>query len=525
MHGGAGNFLRSMVKHIAFLFIICSCSFAQAKDVTGRTFFGVRPQFQSTSPERITFFREHLDLKEGGRFGGVEVVPFGGSSVKSDKLARYFMFNGKTELLFAGDCAFGDGALALEPGLRDVNVIHFNIGTPLFISGGPGTQEATRFKSIVSFKPRHTFIGTGLVWKQLFGCDHTWWWEVGTSVQHIRNCMNLTENILEPINITLDTQQYNSCVEEAFRGIKPLYTPNVMIGNSGFAAQTGEGWVYGKIDGTQSNTKVADVELKLGKIICDKEQLFADAYIGFTFPVGNKPTAEYVFPAGISLHHAGVMFTPTVRFRCTDSFAIECKYALRYAFDDVQTRSFDLKGKPWSRYMMVYRSQQDAHMVMPTEGINVFTKAFKIRAGFFHRFNTACIFEHKHLQAELGYNIWMRNAEQIQLREPWQETVGLVSLSPTGFARNRISRADQIGEAFNTPEPFTQDTTITEQDLDLETATIPCAVSHTVYFAANYKGSFCDFPTSIGIGASYEFSDINTALTRWTVWTKAVISV
>src|SRR5205814_7945427 len=93
-----------------------------------------------------------------------------------------------------------------------------------------------------------------------------------------------------------------------------------------------------------------------------------------------------------------------------------------------QRRSFDLKNKPWSRYISVYANEEQAQeaadsldTTLATPGINVFTKSLKITPGLAHNINTAFVFTCRTFEGEIGYNFYAKRSEHAKLACCWVE--------------------------------------------------------------------------------------------------------
>lgn len=529
-----------MKARISLALVALACAaYLEAKDTTGHSTYVIRPEFQSARPERVSLFRkDRAKARDCGSCSSFQIVPFGGQSTRPKELAKYFMFCDKSELEVAGYDAFATGATSpfnpgapatANPSLRDINPIHFNINRGQSVSVSP-------FHSIIQFRPRHSFIGAGFAWRKYFGsceCDERkLWFEASTSLEHVRNDMNLEEKILTPAGERASNVK-NASMIEAFTGKKGL-----AVGNS--SAVTGQGWKYGKIDGTQSVTKLSDIELKFGYEWFCNDTDYLEGYLGLVVPVGNRPTGEYVFEPVVGHHHFGIMFGKAfgVQVYCCDdtTYRFELEYNGRYLFSDNQYRSFDLKNKPWSRYQMVYLARGQSAEFPVTEGINVFTQEMKVTPRFSHTFNSALVMESYGMTTEIGFNSWYRQSEKVRLKNGWQEGPGLVRVSvttggtiqETTLDARFIDRANTIGEVFpmnGQGDDFIPTNRIKEEDLDLDSAAHPCTLSHTVYAALGCEMDKCGKPMIVGLGASYEFSGINTALNRWTVWAKFGLSL
>ncbi len=493
-------------------------------DVSGHTFFSVRPVFQTTFPEKVTLFRnDRAKAREDGWMGAMQAVVFGGRSTKSRDLAKFFLPFGKDSLIFAELAAPGVGAPpAGNPYGRDVVAENFNIAT-----------ASDSFKSQVSFRPRQTFVGAGFDWIQYIGwgcepCDKRWWFEVSFPVVNVKNDMRLTETILnQGTPFSVNAGNLNTSVAEAFTGVKGLA---IGTGN----AVTGSGWQFGKIDGSRNRTGVADVELKLGYdwICCDDYHAYS--YVGLVVPTGNKPKGEYVFePIVGNNRHFGVMWGTAFGFEwwrsCDGDKALNWEFELngRYLFRNTQTRSFDLYNKQWSRYQVVYRNFADAASQAAFEGINVFTQRVRVKPRFSMDLNSGFVFTACRFEGELGFNFWARQGETAKLKDPFPTTISLAAIP---LAAATISRAITIREQFTGALPAVvvaaeyATNAIQEQDINFESVAHPCAISHTAYGSMGYTFDWC-WPIFVGVGGSYEFSALNTALNRWMVWGKIGVSI
>ncbi len=239
----------------------------------------------------------------------------------------------------------------------------------------------------------------------------------------------------------------------------------------------------------------------------------------------------------------------------------------QYLFQKKQTRSFDLKNKPWSRYMEVYANEDQAREAkaitnfsratnFATPGINVFTQKVDVTPGFSTNFNTALTYRSKGFDGEVGYNFFVRRSECVKLTCPWKEGPALkhslgfgmtnpirditgnkfleqqvvgntVALTDNG---NLIPPADGADDEIDISRSdifipvvvdFYEQSLIKEKDLDLQSAATPCMLIHTVYGALGYRWDDREYPVFLTYGGSYTFSRNNNAVPqRWTIWGK-----
>ncbi len=495
-------------------------------DATGQTFFWVRPQFQDAMPEKVSLFRnDRATARDCGWGGALQVVPFGGrtTSNTSKRLARYFMFNQKSELTVASD-----GVNNVDPneGInRDINPLNFNVA---FVT--PGSDDAD-YQSLLSFRPRQSIVGAGFDYIQYFGwgdcCERKWWGEISFPVVRVRNDVRLTETV-SVASGAVPAPGTAPSIAAAFTGQFPF---------SGDAADV---WLYGKIDGRQSKNGVADVELKIGYEYIRNECSYLYSYLGVLAPTGRKPTAEFVFEPTIGENrHVGLLSGGSAGYEiwtgCGKSLWLDCDVALRYLFRNTQTRSFDLYNRPWSRYLPVYLTPEDAALGPDgiTSGINLFTQRMRVRPGYQMDLNFGFVYSSDcGFQAEVGYNIWARQSEKLQLSTPWVVSSAVANIAG-GPAVDEINRISNIGADFgaaginitavNAAAPNSL-YLIQPGDLNLNSAACPATLTQIVYGTLGYNVNWC-WPVSFAVGGSYEWSRINTALTRWTAWGKFGIAI
>ncbi len=514
---------------------LCGVAYGKSQDVNSHSFFSIRSPFQSASPERVTLFRDAPLKNCDGYQGGLQAVVFGGKSTNSKALARYFLPFDKDTLIFANDDAPGSLVNGLaNPNFRDVNAFFFNIQT-----------VNNDFKSIVKFRPHHSYVGLGLDWKQYVGnCEcgpKKWWFEVSFPILHVRNEIKCTETIqnqgitgfgIEGDLVPGTELLVNDSVCEAFKGLKPFF--------NGIAV-TGSGFQFGKIDGAKNRTGVADIELKVGYDFAQEECYHGDLYVGVVIPTGNKPKGEFVFEpiVGNNRHFAlmwGGSFGYELWRSCDDTRDLRFEFEIngRYLFRNTQTRSFDLVDKSWSRYMLVFREFANSQNGTPEEGINVFTQKLHITPRYAQDFNFGLVYDWCDWQAELGYNFWARQSEKAKLKEPFSTTITFPDVAG-GTIAQAINRATTIKENFAGAllnigagdQALYNLNAWQESDLNLHSAVAPCAISHIVYGSLGRSwDNWCGcWPLFAGIGGSYEFSSVNTAINRWMVWGKVGISI
>lgn len=491
----------------------------EAIKARGKSFFSVRSPFGFNSPEFLAGFNfDRLDAAgKECRNGALQIVGLGGRSTDCCDLAKYFTPNGKQTLhIVEDDAVFGTDIIATQLGIYTVNEIY---------NGTPATLTGPGFESYVSFCPRYTFGGVGLSYKQEFAqtCDgRAFWFLISAPVLHVKTNMHLTERVVSD----------GGGVDAAIPGAVANATE----------AFSQDAWKFGKIFACNNGkTALGDLNVVVGYKALAREEYEMDTYVGLVAPTGNKVRGREMFEPIIgSNHHWGLIIGSTVNALLWESDCGRFDFAIntngQYMFEACEVRSFDLKNKPWSRYMQVYanRAQAEQAAALPandpvsvglhTPGINIFTKSLRINPGYSLTSNSAFIYTKGCRQYELGYNFYARQAEHAELACPWKQTAALKSLVGNG----RTDSVQLISNAYDFQnEVFVanyEQNVIRIEDLDLSVTEHPAVISSTIYANATHRFEHCNYPSFLGLGGSYEFSGDNTTMNRWMIWAKGGIS-
>ena len=400
------------------------------------------------------------------------------------------------------------------------------------------------FKSRITIQPKQTVVGFGIQYRQSLWQNEEkgrgLYVDIILPITHVRNRLDLEETIL---NLTNDNTP-NSAIQTGV-GDGP-------VGNM-IDAFKQPGFLYGKIDDDADQmrrTGLADMEIKLGYEWLQNEPCHLESYIGLVLPTGNAPKGEYLFEAIVgSGKHVGVSFGSnfgTQIWSCqNDDRCLRIEHAShsQYLFKKDHVRSFDLKNRPWSRYLSMYASQEDAQAAFNsgnqtsfTPGINLMTAEVRVTPGFSHNMNTAIVYQSKGFACEGGYNFFARRAEHVELDDALSgnfaikhalgqgQTNPLRDISGTG----QIEVANIVSDVGNLPVSLANysQSVITSDDIDLASASTPCNLSHTIYGNIGYNWDEREYPMGLHAGGSYTFSNSNNSVVdRWTLWGKFTISI
>lgn len=322
-------------------------------------------------------------------------------------------------------------------------------------------------------------------------------------------------------------------------------------------------WKYGKVaDCASKITRLADIEIALGYQWMCGDCASTNWYVGLVIPTGNKAKADYIAPAVVGNgQHVGIMTGSQTEVMLSDECDYQTWYRLdmncRYLFRNTQKASFDLLGKEWSRYMMVWESKEAYTAALTsltadftgqrayTPGINVFTTDFYIKPGFQGRVNQAVYFQGEKFRAELGWNTFARQKDCTSLACDWKSAPAFADSSYVGgvglnnnrtiFNDSQTTSVNQLTEndRVNATPVFVgvadavlsadlyDSFVITEKEINFDSVSTPAAITQTPYLVLGYAfDCFCDTTSNLSIGASYEFTRSNSALNQWLVWGK-----
>jgi hypothetical protein len=398
----------------------------------------------------------------------------------------------------------------------DILADHFNVFT-----------VNNLFESTISLCPEQSTFGFIFHGRKGF-CQNEekergFWASVSFPVTRVQNKLNLKENVTNDgggVDVT-DSPAAVANMTEAFRQ---------------------SAWNYGKIVCDKlSKTGVADVELKIGYEWLEHEPCHLESYVGIVIPTGNKPKGEYVFePVVGNGKHFGLMWGGSVGMNFYEDEArdrvlrMELAAHSQYLFSREQVRSFDVKYKPWSRYMGVYSSLADATeangLATPafqanyqTPGINIFTRPVDVTPGFSHNVTSAITYSCKKIYGEIGCNVFARQDECLELACSFPADVAFKALAgggETSQIRN-ITGKQVLDNAGQIALANYETTVLKESDLDLNSAASPAFMSYTLYGSIGYRCDDHKYPIVAALGGSYEGAvETNGAVDRWTVWGK-----
>lgn len=534
---------------------------------TNKTFFADYINFfqSGTYLHEALFPSSRMTMAEDGWGGALHLAAFGGKTTTDGRsdLGRWFGLNHSASLTVVEEAVPGSlHTVVMTTSGAALDARHFNIQT----TGG-------NFQSTISFCPEQKFAGVGLDWKQTLWRNEDesarWWAELSGPVLHVKNSMGFREDVTSTGTATaavngLDGAPRVGNMTDAFKQSNWKYGKIYSCGSSCCGTTTTQTTTTSNCGCgcdcdcdcgcDMEKTALAFLELKLGYNEVITECCGLGSYLGVIFPTGKEACPGMVFAPMVGGKHWGIMWGSEIGFTMwtTEDAAIRARFAIdaRYLFHRDETRSFDLVGKPWSRYMEMYENQAAAAAASVaadanagTSGINLMTRCVQVTPRGQLNLNTGITYEGKCFKAEIGHTWYGRQAEKIC--PSWYtgdtELPVLKSFSGIGYvAKARTIRDRFVGNANVTNQGpdflysnniYTAGTVsaydlykIQKCDVDWNSASHEAVLAHTIYGTLGYDWSEACYPTIVTVGGAYDFAETNSAMRRWTVFGKLGVS-
>lgn len=471
---------------------------AKRQEVFGRSFMLIRPaSYNIAMNEQL--WHNFVYHKTGPGYGAYQLIPFYQRSNKRDKVARYFLINRKNELLVAGDNT--DSELVLD---RDIRAEWLNL--------------ASDFSGKFSICPEQKQMGVTLMYNQglhnFTDIEFIKNWNIGIEfpVLLVENDLNLSQRDLSMTSTEANRQ------------------PDII------SALNQCDWNYAKWC-SQAKTLIRPEKIKItaGRSLMHRDYFQLASSLSFTAPLTHRPNAKYIFEpvVGLDQHVAlgGAIHMQILLNRDPERIAwtffanLEGNFLIR----NRQYRTFDLKNKPFSRYMMYTRKNSEPGEVIP--GPNLLTLETIVRPYGIADFSMGWRINTAPFEFELGYDLYGFGGEKIKLRSepvesPFNRKCG--GLNEFGIAgTGTIESNGKIMQATASESTIacqasddSEFTSICENDLDLCSAAAGSVLNHKIHVAAGIESLTEHTEGFAGWGVFFEFPQKNASLENWGFWLK-----
>jgi len=509
----------------------------QAYDAYSRTYLATHTPFDTLSPECISLFHNRKAVRKNGREGAGQITFFGGKTTRPHVIAQYFLPNGK-DTIIVGE----DASNAAVSRTRDVNAAYFDIVTANVWTDAELQADFTHltFESQVQFCPKQKLYGIGIAWQQQL--TDSFWFDITIPIVQIKNNLGMCEKIFN---------KGGSCQECTYEDIT---WKNSFISG---ACQSSNGRCYGNMTNKWlKKTRVSHIDIRGGlDTECMNDCAALSGYVGVMIPTGNKPCNLWLFEPIVGDSHLGLEFGTWLSFKLMDdkthSLTTYLSGMTRYLLPNNQYRSFDLRGKPWSRYMWVWTDNNNGQAATLVDAlqdkrdylINYSTLCVNVKPHYSYEVNSALDYKYKGFHAEVGFNFYGKKAEEICFTHAMNNAIGLEAVrrfidtphipatrsestisSPLFKLSSIMGTADDIVNTTGANDTSTY-VPLTTDYLDPLSGAQPEIMSQTLYGTLAYAWDNIKFPVLLSGGASYEFSHGNAAVSRWIGWLKFGISI
>ena len=280
-------------------------------------------------------------------------------------------------------------------------------------------------------------------------------------------------------------------------------------------------WHYGKMDGQRSRAALAEARITLGGTYLAENNFQLSYYSFLTFAAAKKDPAHYLFDTviGNNGHHgmgAGGNFQIVLN---RDNYDYDICFFLdlehTFLFRSRQCRIFDLKGKPWSRYLQFNHKDRGPDLLEP--GVNVLTLSMRVHPYSSADFATGFRIKRGSFELEIGYNLWGHGDERLEFYpcEGIKEGYGIAG--SLGETTPKTASASTIDTLADNDASFTE---ITENDINFCSGIARSAINHRAYIALSSSSSGRKVDGMFCAGVFFEFPQLNSALKTWGLWGK-----
>lgn len=471
-------------------FLIVPMCVGHKQEVYSRSFMLTQPGYQRLAMHN-QLWHEIIYNKTGPLYSALQITPFFQRSPASSKTDHYFLINGKKQLHILGTV---DTSVDLRP--RDVRAQW--LGLPVNFSANFSLQPE-QLQTGVIFEYSQDLIN-------LIPIDLIKDWKVNICMPLL-----LVENKLNPCQTDIQNQS--------------LTAPHNVID-----AFQQPSWHFGKMyTGRRAKSGIAEIKVTLESSYLAEDHFLIGYHSGLIIPACKKQNGEFLFDSVVGYNrHVGIVaggdfqillnYNPE-RFAFCFFIDLESTFLIR----NKQKRTFDLRDKPWSRFLLFNRIDGGPNQNIP--GVNVLTRECTVRPHNVVEFATGWRFEHPHFTFELGYSIWGHDVEEIaNLSDPFPSNLyGIAALQSDSDPRPITASKSTIAK-LSSPDFDAQGNPtfvpINEYDLDFLSPATGSALSHQAHFALGIKNIGKKNNAFIGLGGFIEIPQKNGSFMAKGFWAK-----
>lgn len=451
-------------------------------------------------------------------------------SYDSKKLGQYIFFNGTNSMVF------GPQQTATTNLTTDVYGLNFLL-TPQFqstVTANPKVQS-----SITDFS---LYVGLDEWVSGLFVSAHlplvyTRWNTHLSEVGGVANSATFAAGVLNINAVT--TVPYGDAIS-AWRGDKTAGDANTV-------------WSYGKIQGSQNETKVGDIALNLGYNFVNRENMYFGVALRGLFGAGGHSKAVYVFEpmvgSGGRMGIGGMVDAQVRLWERDEDHQLVATFAgyAEHLFHNKQVRSYDItQCGVGSRYNMIKKLttiNAAANSVYSNidNAINQCTQTAKIGVGVVYEANLQLSYMMNNVNLDFGYSVGGRSAEKFGSFTSTIPANTFILYSSTALNNADVANATAAATGVSKITVAGNDTGATAASvitgnqatytlsntgtLGLNTASVlaPSVVTNEIYLNLGYTWRDNDWKPCVSLFGDVEFSN-NKSLSTWAVGLQGNVS-
>jgi len=390
-----------------------------------------------------------------------------------------------------------------EDELGDINSDWFHIESE---SGAP-------YVSALTVAPQRSTIGVCM--RAQFLLDDLLkglWFAAVVPVLHTTHTLNVSEKLSPTTRVSVDSQ---------FSSVVP--------------ALDWDNWRAGKwSSAAQSRVGVDDITFQMGINIDGPLHSVQQFTIDCLLPVSDRPTGQYLFEplvgsqGSVGLGGSVRAAVPLLHLfeNCTLSYVSHLSY--RYHFSTVQNRLFDLKGQPFSRFLVYMDTDLLPSItnvaIKASNGPNFFLRDTTVKPGATGQTISALRLSFRDkFTVNGGYLYWWRTAEQVAFAGPQDRAFAVPS--PQGLSTGDSPApvwltGAQITDSFSVLDRAisTSPALVQDVEFDLDSGAMRQVDSHTIF--VDFCGSFIGDMVSCNfrLGGGYEFGASPAVLDSLHMW-------
>lgn len=423
---------------------------------------------------------EYTYEKKGPLGGGFSIIPFFFRATSKERSGSYFLPNNKNQILVAGDANSQKTLLQ-----RDVRAEWL----------GLSANTLAVYSLCPSYRQAGFMFSYNQDVKKIISFDWFSHWQIGMSVPFV-----LVEHHLNPVQQVNQTDEHAEVVD-AFN-------------NSSWCAQ--------RITRYRSSVGIGDINVSLDSPYFAKDFCIFAAHSGFTIPTAAKSSPTYLFaPVRGNGRRFALFGGVDMQVRLNQAvhvwqIAFFISVESYYHFNTHAQRTFDIKGKPWSRFLLFNRSDDPFNSNIP--GVNVLTLNAHLRPQTYGELSFGWRFSNQTWHLEFGYNVWGHDSERIKyIDDELLPVFGIAGSGPL-ISANDSTITKKAKDDLNF-------VSIKLDDLDLLSAVSGSALNHGFHTAIGASKAGETIDAFIGCGVFCEQSGRQGAMPQWGGWLKIGFTV